>query len=289
MAHRFRLVAGLFLVLIVNHVVFSWQHANHKTRGLIIPNFGKGLFERRTVLPLLLLAPAFSPTLARADADPRVNRPRAPLEALVPASTQRVLLTKSLAIANQLADDPKKITNNGGNAPAQDDLQASLKNILEPPNEFEFQRPNNSLQLRYKSDQKAAKEKLERLSGRSIRASLNIYTANLRFGEAYVLTASSEERKRLIRNDQLPDVKAVITADLDLRDLYRNKIQTLVDDAQAELYSSNLDPEELQNLLKEASGALDKWFEFIYSQDVEDARKVADLSIIIELPEYIEF
>ena len=39
----------------------------------------------------------------------------------------------------------------------------------------------------------------------------------------------------MIRADALPGVKTVITADLDLRDLYRNQIQTAVDDLQAEL------------------------------------------------------
>jgi hypothetical protein len=65
---------------------------------------------------------------------------------------------------------------------------------------------------------------------------MNVYTANLRFGESYLLTASPEVLKKMIREEQLPDVKTVITADLDLRDLYRNRIQTTMEDAQAELY-----------------------------------------------------
>jgi hypothetical protein len=56
------------------------------------------------------------------------------------------------------------------------------------------------------------------------------------FGESYTVTATLETKKAYIRaNDGLPDVKAVITSDLDLRDLYRNELQLKVDDAQAEL------------------------------------------------------
>lgn len=62
----------------------------------------------------------------------------------------------------------------------------------------------------------------------------NYYTRQLSFADEYVLTASKEERKQLIRNDNLPSLTAVITSDLDRRDLYRNQFLTAIDDASAE-------------------------------------------------------
>ena len=59
-------------------------------------------------------------------------------------------------------------------------------------------------------------------------------TRELTFGEAYILTAPREERKKMIRNEQLPTVSAVIVSDLDRRDLCRNQFLTVMDDAIAE-------------------------------------------------------
>ena len=95
-----------------------------------------------------------------------------------------------------------------------------------------------------------------------------------------MLTASPEVRKKMIREEQLPDVKTVITADLDLRDLYRNKIQTTMEDAQAELYSPNFDGVELVDLLQEASSACTTWFGFISPQDAQEARQSFEGSMV---------
>lgn len=65
-----------------------------------------------------------------------------------------------------------------------------------------------------------------------MRAVMNLYTANLKFGDSYVLTASAKDKKTYIRNyNQLPGVNQVIASDLDLRDLYRNQVQTKIEDA----------------------------------------------------------
>ena len=110
-----------------------------------------------------------------------------------------------------------------------------------------------------------------------IRRAFNTYTANLRFGEAYTLNASGMKRKELIRNDALPDVKTVITADLDLRDLQRNSILTNVDDLRAEVNyqlrqpTTRQDPTEAQRILNDIVDSLTAWFGYIGEEDVRAA------------------
>jgi hypothetical protein len=206
------------------------------------------------------------------------NRPRATLEALIPATKQRILIEKALETARQLKVAAAETKSNDGsyqNPERVDRYIQELKEILEPPHDddddSEFRIPT----LPFQKQQQAMQNINDNcLSGRSVRASMNVYTANLRFGESYLLTASPEVRKKMIREEQLPDVKTVITADLDLRDLYRNKIQTTMEDAQAELYNrpDNLeDVVELVDLLQDASSAFTTWFGFIAPQDVQEA------------------
>ena len=107
-----------------------------------------------------------------------------------------------------------------------------------------------------------------------VRRALNIYTTNLNFNpNKYVYSGSKEERKRLIREDRLPSATEVIRSDLDARDLYRNQVQTKLEDVRAEyLYQKGVgleDLSELVGLLKEAKVALDSWFGFIPDEDVK--------------------
>ena len=74
----------------------------------------------------------------------------------------------------------------------------------------------------------------KREEGSEMRAAFNFYTRQISFAEEYALTASKEERKRMIRNDELPTITAVVTSDLDCRDLYRNEFLSNIDDACAE-------------------------------------------------------
>ena len=88
---------------------------------------------------------------------------------------------------------------------------------------------------------------------------------NLNFNPTkYVYSGSREEKSRLIREDKLPTATEVIRSDLDARDLYRNAVQTKLDDARAEFVyqkkSGFEDASELVRLLREAQGAIDKWF-----------------------------
>jgi hypothetical protein len=106
---------------------------------------------------------------------------------------------------------------------------------------------------------------------------MNFYTANLRFGESYILTASPEDKSRMLReNGRFPDVKQVITADLDLRDLQRNYVQTTLDDVSAELFqTTEPDGQEVTRLLQEAVNAFDKWMTLIEPEDVHKAQEIA--------------
>ena len=117
----------------------------------------------------------------------------------------------------------------------------------------------------------------QRESGNELRAALNFYTQQLQFGDRYLLTASAEEKKRLIRNDALPSLTAVITSDLDLRDLYRNQFLTAWDDLIAEvayqvkLPVSEVDVADVLDLMEQSSTALNKWFALIDPEDVQVA------------------
>lgn len=118
----------------------------------------------------------------------------------------------------------------------------------------------------------------QRERSNELRAALNYYTQQLEFdGDRYLLTASKEDRKRMIRNDQLPTLTAVITSDLDLRDLYRNQFLTAIEDAKAEAaYQVKQSPESVEiddvvDLMKQASTAFGNWFDLIDSTDVREA------------------
>jgi len=109
-----------------------------------------------------------------------------------------------------------------------------------------------------------------------MRAAFNAYTNNLVFGEKVTVTASPEEKKRLIRQyDQLPDVTSVVRSDLDLRDLYRNQVLTAMDDAKAELeYQLSCDEKdfsELVSILKDAQSSCSEWFKFVPENDMKQA------------------
>mmetsp|Transcript_40130 Transcript_40130/g.45840 ORF Transcript_40130/g.45840 Transcript_40130/m.45840 type:complete len:436 (+) Transcript_40130:3-1310(+) len=79
------------------------------------------------------------------------------------------------------------------------------------------------------------KAEIQREQASEIRRAFNIYTTNVNFSPTkYSWVGSSEEKRNRIRNDHLPTPTDVIRSDLDARDLYRNQIQTALDDARAE-------------------------------------------------------
>jgi hypothetical protein len=207
-----------------------------------------------------------SPTQSQSPSSP--NRPRAPTEALVPATQQLLLLEKAQGLANLLFKEQ-----NDSNI-----LLDQLKEIFEPPVPSTARKTAVSMTRRYTIDEEVVQRAAaSKLSGAAVRAAMNVYTANLQFGESYILTASPSVKKELIRKyDGLPDVKQVITADLDLRDLYRNQAQTTIEDIQAELYRQDPDPTELVALLAEAKKSYGSWFAFISENDIREALQLAE-------------
>jgi len=95
----------------------------------------------------------------------------------------------------------------------------------------------------------------------------------------FVLTASKDERSKMIREDRIPDVKTVIASDMGLRYLLRNDILTACDDARAELKyqmkqtdaGAAADGRELLDLLLIAQSACRKWFALIDEKSVQEA------------------
>jgi len=123
--------------------------------------------------------------------------------------------------------------------------------------------------------------KLEKLN--PIREAFNYYTRQLQFDtEYYILNASAEVKKQMIRNDALPDIKSVIVADLDLRDLVRNQVLDTFDDVKFELEyqvknyekGNSFDDKEIMAVLIHAKSECDRWFDFISEEDVRTAMAV---------------
>ena len=112
-----------------------------------------------------------------------------------------------------------------------------------------------------------------------VRRALNIYTTNINYDpNRYIYSGSKEEKRRYIRGGNLPTAGVVIRSDLDARDLYRNELQTSLDDARAEyLYQSGKDFEdalELVSLLRTSRDAIDGWFDFVPDGDIKKAMEI---------------
>lgn len=125
----------------------------------------------------------------------------------------------------------------------------------------------------------------EREDADEVRAALNAYTDDLSFSaESYRLNVDRATRSTMIREDALPDVTRVITSDMGLRYLYRNRILTAMDDVRAEVAyqisslrrdgDSGAEEEgtkELLNLLAKTQQAFDGWLDLIDPNDVRRA------------------
>ena len=222
--------------------------------------------------------------------------PFAPVDTLLPAARVKVMIDKSVDIARNLVveenntDKKKELLNdleslllvpqnfNRGTVPIevpQQPAQSYLKayaeyrnrvSILEKPGAMLVQNGEIDTWKRLKRQEKAREDADE------VRAALNYYTSNLNFdADKFALTASKEERSKLIREDRIPDVKSVIASDMGLRYLLRNDLLTACDDARAELRyqmkQSEVDGGDLLDLLLAAQSALDKWFDLIGEKD----------------------
>ena len=122
-------------------------------------------------------------------------------------------------------------------------------------------------------------EERAREGSSEVRRALNIYTTNINYDpDRYAYAGSSEEKRRSIREGNLPTAGDVIRSDLDARDLYRNELQTSLDDARAEyLYQRGKDFEdvsELVSLLRKSRSAIDRWFGFVPNRDIKEALEI---------------
>lgn len=197
------------------------------------------------------------------------TKPSAPTAALVPALQQRLLLEAALQLCSN--------KNNSSSDTSVNEVR--LKSLLPPLSE----------RTSYKRDDAVFKQyaPAKVLYGATTRAAMNIYTANLRYEDgittrggtkdtpnsAYDVTDPDWKKAYIRANDGLPDVKKVIVADLDLRDLYRNQVEQKLDDAAAELYAPQCDSQELRTLLKEAAVSFDQWLDRIAESDVQNAMR----------------
>lgn len=235
--------------------------------------------------------------------------PFAPSDALLPATRVKVMVDNAVEIASKLdaaqSFDVKQILLSDlenlllkpqnflrgttpidvPQQPAKSYLDAyadyrSRVSILEKPGAMLVQNGEIDAWKRLKRQEKAREDADE------IRAALNYYTSNLNFNsDKFILTASKDERSKMIREDRIPDVKTVIASDMGLRYLLRNDVLTAMDDARAELTyqmkqvtttseASSIDAKDLLDLLLAAQSACNKWFDLIEEQSVQEALAV---------------
>lgn len=213
------------------------------------------------------------------------RRPYAPTEALVPAMEQRILLQTAVDLSQQLVAS----SDNKRDVQQRIIILQQLQHLLDPPSasasassvKFAIgatKRYPKATSTTTTTSIKPSSTTPATLSGAATRAAMNYYTSQLRFADSYTLTASPSEKSRLLRTvGQFPNVKQVITADLDLRDLYRNQVQTTLDDLAAQVHvvgdddidTDSLDASEIVRLAKDAASAFDQWLSFIDGKDIQ--------------------
>jgi hypothetical protein len=246
------------------------------------------------------LAEELTTTTARS----RDGKPFAPLEALLPATRSKVWIDRVHELASKLTttdnkdlqysilkdmdyvlthrpklfvkEKPLKRTPTGVSSANKDQFQKNRED-LSIPDQLEAMMNQVGVERQWGLLQYSESQ---REQGNELRAAFNFYTKQLEFGDSYLLTASKEEKKRMIRNEQLPSLVGVIASDLDLRDLYRNQLLTAMDDVQAEVAyqvkqsPNDVDISEVVELMNQANVACSKWFDLIAPEDIQDALDV---------------
>ena len=257
-----------------------------------------------------------SPTAAS-----RGGKPYAPVETLVPALRLKLWVDESYALSRQLAGadiadnkdqqhqllrqindilsgPPKLFANGNKQAPKRTSgSTAQLTTGISSANKSQYKEVRKDLSIPDKMAAMLNQADVERQYGmlqyaeskreksNDFRLAFNLYTQSLVFGDTYQLTASKEDKKRMIRNDELPSLTAVITSDLDLRDLYRNQFLTSIEDAKAEVaYQVKQVPQDIDradaiSLMADAHTACQKWFDLIPSVDIDEALNVSGLKV----------
>mmetsp|Transcript_26163 Transcript_26163/g.57286 ORF Transcript_26163/g.57286 Transcript_26163/m.57286 type:complete len:359 (-) Transcript_26163:130-1206(-) len=185
----------------------------------------------------------------------------------------------STSLAQFTAKNDKRINNNGNN---KDDPFSSSRpgeRFAKALNRADVDRQWGMLQ-----SQESKKEQEN-----EVRAAFNYYTQQLEFNSnSYGWTGSSEERKRRIRDDQIPTPASVIASDLDLRDLYRNQLLTALDDVVAEVNyqfrqqqqkdddanGATVDLSDTVELMNQVYVACTNWFDMIDAGAIESALEI---------------
>ena len=254
--------------------------------------------------PFLARAEEISPN--NAIEDQRGNRPYAPLEALLPVTRLKLWLDRSYALSCNLStakdkdekftilQEMDKILSNPPKLFYSEKIDkrakgstAQLTTGISAANKDQYELNRQGLNVGDKFAAMLNQADVERQWGmlqyaeskredsNEMRAAFNFYTRQITFSDKYILTAPKEQRKNMIRNDELPSLTAVITADLDLRDLYRNDFLNNIEDARAEVaYQVKQDDPDVVDtidLVKQAYTACDKWFVLISPKDVQEA------------------
>jgi len=245
----------------------------------------------------------------------RGGKPYAPVETLLPALRLKCWVDEAYALSRQLANTeedkkdqqyqllqqindiisvpPKLFVGGGNKIPKRTSRPtAQLTTGISSANKSQYKDFRSDLSIPDKMAAMLNQADVERQWGmlqyaeskreqsNEFRLAFNFYTQSLVFGDSYQLTASKEEKKRMIRNDELPSLTAVITSDLDLRDLYRNQFLTSIEDAKAEVaYQIKQTPQDIDradgvSLIADAHTACQKWFDLIPSADIDEALSV---------------
>ena len=200
--------------------------------------------------------------------DGRGGKPFAPLEALLPATRLKLWVDEIYVISQDLSIKTTAQEGNSSSAQQRITIQQMNDKLSNPPklfqgetmakrtnnptaqlttaissvNKDQYQMNRKSLNLGDKFTAMLNQADVERQWGmlqyaeskreedNEMRAAFNFYSRQLTFSDEYMLTASKEKKKEMIRNDELP-----FTSDLDRRDLYRNQFLTAIDDLTAEV------------------------------------------------------
>ena len=293
----------IWLVLLMFASCCSYHmHTSAFSPPMTSSSSAKKTLDRRSVLDEIVTSTAALLTVYTIDKLPaKAVAPFAPVDTLLPAARVKITLDNAVDIASKLVSNDDGLGNKEllhtleslllipqdymkGTTPIDVPQQPAMSylksyeenrnqvSILEKPGAMLVQNGEIDTWKRLKRQEKAREDTDE------IRAALNYYTSNLNFNsDKFVLTASKEERSKMIRDDKIPDVKSVIASDMGLRYLLRNDLLTAVDDARAEIRyqlkqqnnngASSIDGSDLLELLLTAQGALNKWFGLIDEKD----------------------
>jgi hypothetical protein len=219
------------------------------------------------------------------------QRPRAPLSVLLPATEQRMLLKEGLSLSEQLAQS------SGSKDSEKDAAIQRLDGIFVNPKQegggtYNYytkgltEKKRTERDLRILEQYQQSRQRM--LSGNIVRAAMNIYISNLRYGRDYSVEDAEWKSSYIRANGGLPDFRKLVQADLDLRILYMNQVQIRVDDAAAEFYAAVMDGndadfEELRRLLRLANDSMEAWFQLIEVADVADAANAVERGVTIKL------